>query len=139
MGVSEATFYRWKKKFHGMGVAELRRLRQLEAENRKLKQLVADLLLDKQMLQNVDKKMVTPRRKRPMVEYLQDAYGVSTRRACRVLPMHRSTYRYQYQPDRYQALRVRMRDLAETRIGWGYRRLRTLLEREGWSATTWAS
>ena len=66
-----------------------------------------------------------------MVEYLQDAYGVSTGRACRVLPMHRSTYRYQYQPDRYQALRVRMRDLAETRIGCGYRRLRTLLEREG--------
>ena len=56
MGVSEATFYRWKKKFHGMGVAELRRLRQLEEENRKLKQLVADLSLDKQMLQDVVKK-----------------------------------------------------------------------------------
>ena len=139
MGVREATFYRWKKKFHGMGVAELRRLRQLEEENRKLKQLVADLSLDKQMLQDVVKKMVTPRRKRPMVEYLQDAYGVSTRRACGMLPMHRSTYRYQYKPDRYQALRVRMRDLAGTWIGWGYRRLRTLFEREGWSAKTWAS
>ncbi len=56
MGVSEATFYRWKKKFHGMGVAELRRLRQLEEENRKLKQLVADLSLDKEMLQDVLKK-----------------------------------------------------------------------------------
>jgi putative transposase len=56
MEVSEATFYRWKKKFQGMGVAELRRLRQLEEENRKLKQLVADLTLDKQMLQDVVKK-----------------------------------------------------------------------------------
>ena len=40
MGVSEATFYRWKKQFQGMGIAELRRLRQLDDENRKLKQLV---------------------------------------------------------------------------------------------------
>ena len=58
MGVSEATFYRWKKKFHGMGVAALRRLRQLEDENRKLKNLVADLSLDKAMLQDVLSKEV---------------------------------------------------------------------------------
>ena len=53
MGVTDVTFYRWKKRFAGMGVAELRRLRQLEEENRKLKQLVADLSLDKEMLQDV--------------------------------------------------------------------------------------
>ena len=53
LGISEQTFYRWKKKFAGLGVAELRRLKQLEEENRKLKQLVADLSLDKKMLQDV--------------------------------------------------------------------------------------
>ena len=53
LGVSEANFYRWKKKFGGMGVVELRRLKQLEEENKKLKQLVADLSLDKKMLQDV--------------------------------------------------------------------------------------
>ena len=53
MGISEPTFYRWKKKFAGMGVAEIRRLKQLEEENHKLKQLVADLSLDKTMLQDV--------------------------------------------------------------------------------------
>mgnify|MGYP002628351094 FL=1 len=53
MGISEQTFYRWKKKFAGMGVAEVRRLKQLEEENKKLKQLVADLSLDKKMLQDV--------------------------------------------------------------------------------------
>ena len=53
MGISEQTFYRWKKLYAGMGVAELRRLKQLEEENRKLKQLVADLSLDKIMLQDV--------------------------------------------------------------------------------------
>ena len=53
LGVSEQTVYRWKKQFAGLGVAELRRLRTLEEENRKLKQLVADLSLDKKMLQDV--------------------------------------------------------------------------------------
>jgi len=53
LGITEVTFYRWKKKFAGMGVAEIRRLKQLEDENRRLKQLVADLTLDKQMLQEV--------------------------------------------------------------------------------------
>jgi putative transposase len=50
VGVSEATFYLWKKKFAHLGVSELRRLRQLEDENRRLKELVADLTLDKHML-----------------------------------------------------------------------------------------
>ncbi len=56
MGITEQTFYRWKKKFSGMGVAELARLRQLEDENKKLKSLVADLTLDKHMLQEVLRK-----------------------------------------------------------------------------------
>ncbi len=53
MGISEATFYVWRKKYAGVGRSELRRLRQLEEENRKLKQSVADLSLDKAMLQHV--------------------------------------------------------------------------------------
>ena len=56
MGVSQATFYAWRKKYGGLGIAELRRLKQLESENRRLKQLVADLSLDKEMLQEVIKK-----------------------------------------------------------------------------------
>ncbi len=56
MGIAEQTFYRWKKKYAGMGVAEVRKLRVLEEENRNLKQLVADLSLDKQMLQDVLRK-----------------------------------------------------------------------------------
>ena len=58
MGISEVTFYRWKKKFAGLGVAELRRLKQLEDENRRLKRLVADLTLYKQMLQDVLSKKI---------------------------------------------------------------------------------
>ena len=50
LGISEATFYLWKRKFAHLGVSELRRLRQLEEENGRLKQLVADLTLDKHIL-----------------------------------------------------------------------------------------
>ncbi len=56
MSISEATVYTWKTKFGGMGVTELRRLRQLEDENQRLKRLVADLSLDKEMLQDVIRK-----------------------------------------------------------------------------------
>jgi putative transposase len=50
LGISEPTFYRWKKRFGSLGVPEVRELRQLREENRKLKQLVADLTLDKHIL-----------------------------------------------------------------------------------------
>jgi|TARA_B110001454_G_scaffold179843_1_gene173216 putative transposase len=52
-GISEATFYNWRKKYAGLMPSEMRRLRQLEDENAKLKRLVADLSLDKAMLQDV--------------------------------------------------------------------------------------
>lgn len=53
LGVSEQTYYLWRKKYGQMAIAEIRRLRQLEEANRKLKQLVADLTLDKVILQEV--------------------------------------------------------------------------------------
>ena len=53
LGISEQTFYNWKKKYGGLGPSELRKLKQLEEENFRLKKIVADLSLDKQMLQDV--------------------------------------------------------------------------------------
>lgn len=50
LGITETTFYRWKKRFTGLDVSELRELKQLREENRKLKNIVADLTLDKQIL-----------------------------------------------------------------------------------------
>ncbi len=52
-GISEQTFYRWKAKYGGLELSEAKKLRQLEEENRRLKQLVGDLSLDKQALQDV--------------------------------------------------------------------------------------
>lgn len=56
LGISEQILYNWKRKYEGMGVGELRRLKQLEDENRRLKGLVADLTLDKHILQEVVRK-----------------------------------------------------------------------------------
>ena len=53
LGVSQASFYTWKKQYAGMGVQELRELRQLRDENNRLKRLVADLSLDRQILQEI--------------------------------------------------------------------------------------
>ena len=52
-GISEATYYNWRKKYGGMMPGEMKRLKQLEEENQRLKKLVADLSLDKEMLQDV--------------------------------------------------------------------------------------
>ena len=52
-GISDATFYNWRKKYAGLMPSEMKRLRQLEDENAKLKRIVADLSLDKEMLQDV--------------------------------------------------------------------------------------
>ena len=64
LGITSATFYNWRKKYGGLGITELRRLRQLEEENSKLKKIVADLSLDKQMLQDVLKKKLWERLRR---------------------------------------------------------------------------
>ena len=58
LGISEATFYIWKKKYGELSASEVRRLRQLEEENARLKRVVADLTLDKNILQEVIRKKV---------------------------------------------------------------------------------
>jgi putative transposase len=73
-----------------------------------------------------------PAQLRLHAEYLQGAYKVSERRACRVLNLQRSSYRYQSVADEQAALRIRIRDLAAARVSYGYRRIHVLLQREGW-------
>jgi putative transposase len=58
MGISQATYYSWKKHYAGLGITELRELRQLREENSRLKRLVADLSLDRQILQEIVSKKV---------------------------------------------------------------------------------
>ncbi len=78
LGISDATFYNWKKKYGVLGPSELRRLWQLEEENTKVKKLVADLLLDKIMLQDaLSKKALKPSRRRLLIDELRDRYRAS--------------------------------------------------------------
>ncbi len=67
-----------------------------------------------------------------MVGYFRDAYEVSIRRACEVATAPRSSYHYRSRLDRQDHLRVRLKDLAYSRVSYGYRRLHILLRREGW-------
>jgi putative transposase len=75
---------------------------------------------------------VKPVRRRGWVQKLQLGYQVSERRACEVLRAPRSSHRYQSVRDERAALRIRLRDLAASRVRYGYRRLTVLLRREGW-------
>ena len=85
----------WRSKYGGLGPSELKRLRLLEEENRKLKQWVADLSLDKAMLQEVvTKKGLRPAQKRAWVGRLQERFGSSERRALRVVTMSCSAFSY---------------------------------------------
>jgi putative transposase len=67
-----------------------------------------------------------------VVEYLNVSYRVSERRACRVTRLHRATYRYSSHRNGWTALRMRIREIAQTRVRYGYRKIRVLLNREGW-------
>jgi len=92
MGISEATFYNWKK-YGGMGISEQRELRQLKEENTKLKQIVADLILDRQIL-DVIKKAPKPIQHKAFCHYLVDRYYASVRRGCRLMFLGDSMYYY---------------------------------------------
>ena len=76
--------------------------------------------------------MVTPSRRRSVVEHLRAAYRVSERRACRATGFHRSSQRYRARRDPQVELRMRLKELAAARVRYGYRRLHVLLRREGW-------
>ena len=79
-----------------------------------------------------EKKILKPSRYRPVVEYLSMSYRVSERRACRVTRLHRGTYRYGSHKNPWTALRMRIREIAQARVRYGYRKIRVLLNREGW-------
>ncbi|MGH9650830.1 MAG: IS3 family transposase, partial [Terriglobales bacterium] len=134
LGISEGTFYRWKAKYGGLEVNEAKRLRQLEEENRQLKHLVAELTLDNRALKAVlFKKVVGPPAKREAVRVVREQAGVSERRACGLVQIHRASARYRQRRHNDQRLQQRLRELAAQRVRFGYRRLHVLLRREGWA------
>ncbi|MGQ4810801.1 IS3 family transposase [Agrobacterium vitis] len=132
-GISDVTFYNWRKRYAGMMPSEMKRLRQLEEENAKLKRIVADLSLDKAMLQDVlFKKALRPDGKRNLVDRIKTDWKVSIRRACAVLKIDRSLYVYKSKRGDQAELKLKIKDTCQTRVRYGYRRVHVLIRRDGW-------
>ncbi|MEA4893587.1 MAG: IS3 family transposase [Peptococcaceae bacterium] len=131
--ISEQTFYRWKSKFGGMDVNEAKRLKQLEEENRRLKEMVADLSLDNKILKDVlFKKRLKPAVKRKIAAEVQKCYEISERRACRLMGISQNSKRYKPTDKSRDALVIeRLMSLSARWKRFGYRRLHVMLLREG--------
>ena len=73
-----------------------------------------------------------PVRRREVVRHYQDVFALSERRACQAMGFGRASHRYRSRRNREVELRMRLKELAEARVRYGYRRLHILLQREGW-------
>jgi putative transposase len=94
IGVTEQTYYRWRKEYGGMRVEQARRLKELEKEDARLKKLVADLSLDNSILKEAARgKLLSPPKRRKLIVYITQSLSASQRRACRVLEQPRATQR----------------------------------------------
>jgi transposase-like protein len=94
INVTEVTYYRWRRKYEGLSDDQIEYLVQLQAENASLRREIAELNLDKRILQEVAKdNLVTSAQRRSFVDHVKAALGISERRACQVLGQHRSTQR----------------------------------------------
>ncbi|WP_456306517.1 IS3 family transposase [Muricoccus nepalensis] len=134
IGVTDQTYYRWRAEFGGLKLDQVRRLRELERENARLRKAVSDLTLDKVILKEAaNGKILSPARRRAAVGHVRDELGVSERRACAVLGQHRSTQRkVPHAADDEAALTASIIGLAKQYGRYGYRRITALLRTEGW-------
>ncbi|WP_163710967.1 IS3 family transposase [Mycobacterium bourgelatii] len=133
--ITESTWHRWVAQYGGMKASDAKRLKELEAENARLKKLVANQALDIDMLKEIFVgKLLTPNRKRSAAAMLRERFGVSERRACAVVGIHRSTMRLQPPPisDEEAQLRAWLRAFSTQRPRWGWRRAAIAARRAGW-------
>ena len=135
IGVTEVTYYRWRQEYGGLKGDQVKRLKELEAENARLRRAVSDLTLEKLILQGGCRgKLVSPARRRACIEHVVAEHGVSERLACRVLGQHRSTQRkVPTTPDDEAALTADIVALAIQYGRYGYRRITAMLRAAGWT------
>ena len=131
-GISQATYFNWKKKYDGLLPTEMRRLKQLEDENCE----AAEGRGRSEPRQGdaagrAPPKALKPVRKRKLVDELRGDWDVSIRRACRVFLVDTSTYHYKSRRPGQAALEQRIKEICQTRVRYGYRRVHVLLRREG--------
>ncbi|WP_353471547.1 IS3 family transposase [Salipiger sp. H15] len=132
-GVSDGTFYKWRSKYGGMEVSEARRLKALEAENAKLKKMLAEQMLDVATLKEMPgKKLLKPGARRRAVDWAMKEKNYNQRRACALAGIDPRVYRRGSTRPADIKLRERLKELSGERRRFGYRRLHLLLGREGW-------
>ncbi|MEJ0092924.1 MAG: IS3 family transposase [Methylocella sp.] len=134
IGVTEVTYYRWRSEYGGLKGDQVKRLKELEAENTRLRRAVSDLTLEKLILKEAAfGKLLSSARRRACVEHVIAEHGVSERFACRVLGQHRSTQRkVPTKPDDEAALTADITALAIQYGRYGYRRITAMLWERGW-------
>ncbi|MDP9338696.1 MAG: IS3 family transposase [Acidobacteriota bacterium] len=132
--ITVQTYYRWRKEYGGLKLDQAKRMKELERENAKLKRLVAELALEKQILKDVAfGKLLSPGRRRCAVEHARERYEVSERHACRLLGQWRRTQRYAaIRRIDEDALSEAIIQLASEYGRYGYRRITALLQDAGW-------
>ncbi|HYF02275.1 MAG TPA: IS3 family transposase [Patescibacteria group bacterium] len=98
-GITNATFYNWKAKYGGMDASQLKRIRELEEENSKLKRMYAELSLVHHALKDaIEKKSYKPERRREVACHMIQEHGVSIRQACKAVELPRTTLMYKRKP-----------------------------------------
>jgi len=112
-GISQATYFNWKKKYDGLLPTEMRRLKLPEDENAKLRKVVADLSLDKEMLQDVIRRNCEAFPEGKLVDAMRSDWGVSIRRAFRLLLVDTSTYHYKSRRHGQAPLEQRIKEICQ--------------------------
>ena len=90
-GVTEVTYYRWRLEYGGLRSDQVKRMKNLEAENARLRRAVSDLTLDKMILAEAARGLLSPARRRACIDHVRSELRLSERRICSVLAQHRST------------------------------------------------
>ncbi|MFJ5434024.1 IS3 family transposase [Pectobacterium sp. CHL-2024] len=131
-GISEASYYNWKAKFGGMEASDIKKMKDLEDENRRLKQMFADLSLECRALKDViGKKALKPAIKRELVSYLTAQFTMSIRQACRTLSLSWTVYLYQPDTRRNEPVIQALTEMAERYPRYGFKKLFQKLRRQG--------
>jgi len=131
-GFSKSTFYKWKARNGGMDAAALKRLKELEAENQKLKEMYADLSLEHQVLKDiVEKKVIPVAERRDLAQYAIATHQISERQACSMLNLSRSVYHYEARVSDAEELREQLLSLAARQTGWGFHKMHAYFKNQG--------
>lgn len=131
-GISEATYYNWKSRYGGMEASDIKKIKDLEDENRRLKQMFADLSLENRALKDVIEKALKPAFKRELVTHLITAFGLSIRQACRSLNLSRTVYHYRPDNTRDEPVITALQAAAERYPRYGFPKLFQVLRRQGY-------